>query len=81
MEFKYFAVFDADGVPVAFYNEAVHGCKTKHIFNVKNLDDASVLPIVEEIEIPNEDCLIPENAIYISEQEWLNYIDQKHIDN
>lgn len=60
---------DADGIPLAFYDEEVHGPK------VLNIPDPDFQPTEDNpeppfIEVPNPDCRIPEDAAPISSEVW-----------
>ncbi len=66
-----FAVFDNEGLPVAFYSEDVHGYRT--LLTWGEPDEETGIPAVTG-EIPNPDCLIPVAAIAISDEQWGEFL-------
>ncbi|MDR6430997.1 hypothetical protein [Brucella pseudogrignonensis] len=73
---KKFAVFDLEGFPLAFYAEDVHGSRTLPVYGEASepSDDNPNydLPIIGEKD--NPDCLIPFDAIEISDDDWRVFI-------
>ena len=57
-----------------YYNEAVHGFRTVFVPRHVESSDIREFPRVEWDEVPNPDCLIPADAVEISESEWLERI-------
>lgn len=71
---RYFATFGDDGVPTAFYHEAAHGHRTLQVQRHVESSDIREFPRVEFDEAPNPDCLIPRDAVPISEQDWARWV-------
>ena len=70
---KTFTIIDESRVPVEFYNEDVHGYKEVDVFGpVPEPTEENPNPVAPIIgKAPNPACLIPENAIEITEAQWI----------
>ncbi|MET3648019.1 hypothetical protein [Phyllobacterium ifriqiyense] len=73
---KTFAIFDEQGLPLAFYNEDMHGSKTIPIYgSVLEPTEDEPNPVAPVLgEKPNPDCKIPSDAIEITRNQWLELI-------
>lgn len=61
--------FSANPVP-AFYNEALHGCRTILIPDPEQTEDDAEKNGVRMIETPNPNCAIPEDAVLLTDEEY-----------
>ncbi|MBB3288149.1 MULTISPECIES: hypothetical protein [unclassified Rhizobium] len=64
-----FAMFDANGLPVAFYAEDIHGSRTRPVYGAN--DDGEAIVIGSE---PNPDCSIPAGTIEIDDSQWMEFL-------
>ncbi|MDQ0996860.1 hypothetical protein QFZ34_002042 [Phyllobacterium ifriqiyense] len=71
-----FAVFTDEGFPAGFYIEELHGTRMRPIYGpVPEPTEDEPNPVAPIIgEEPNPDCLIPSDAIPITEQQWRAFI-------
>lgn len=71
-----FALFDEDGFPVAFYASDIHGARTRPIYGEPpeptEEEPRPIRPVIGEE--PNPDCLIPAEAIEITDEQWLDMV-------
>ncbi len=67
----YFAKFDADGLPLAFYVDDIHGCLTRPIYGEPD-EKTGIVPVIGEE--PNPDCQIPADAASITHEQWSEFI-------
>lgn len=65
-----FAVFN-DGFPAAFYDESIHGSKRRPVYGEPDEETGEREVIGDEI---NPDCLIPPEAIEITDQQWMELL-------
>lgn len=75
----FYGVFDADGLPTAFYNDEMHGARLRPVFDrppePTAEDPFPTAPIIGE-EI-NPDCRIPASAIEITREQWLECLNNQ----
>lgn len=73
---KKFALFNPDGFPTAFYGEDVHGARTIPVYGdapePTEENPFPELPIIGKKD--NPDCLIPNDAVEITEEQWHEFI-------
>jgi hypothetical protein len=71
-----FALFDEGGFPVAFFSPDVHGERMRPVYgDLPEPTEEEPRPIRSVIgEEPNPDCLIPAEAIEISDEQWLDMV-------
>ncbi len=69
---RYFMATDAEG-HTAFYNEAVHGYRLRPVIGCETPEDIRQLPIVTVTWEPNPDCLIPEDAVLITDEQYAEH--------
>lgn len=67
----YYAIFDEAGLPRAFYSDEVHGARVRPIYGEAEGDEPR--PIIGEE--PNLDCMIPADAVEITEAQWRDFIE------
>lgn len=76
---KIFCVFNANGLPAAFYNDEMHGAKVRPVYGEPSQptdeDPFPVAPIIGEEA--NPDCRIPASAIEITREQWLECLDNQ----
>ena len=71
-----YATFDENGLPVGFYAENIHGLRMRPIYG--DLPDPleqvpePIAPVVGEEA--NPDCLIPTDAVEISDEQWIEFL-------
>ncbi|MCD4512469.1 hypothetical protein LQT97_14680 [Brucella pseudogrignonensis] len=72
-----FAIFDEAGFPVAFYAEDVHGLRKLPVYGeAPEPTDENPLPELPVIgEKNNPDCLIPAEAIEITDVQWSEFLE------
>ena len=70
---RYFACFNEQGVPISFWHEAVHGYKQCPKIVASENNNLRELPISIIVWQDNPACLIPKNAIEITESQWIKY--------
>lgn len=72
-----FALFDEGGFPVAFYSPDVHGERTRPVYgDLPEPTEEEPRPIRPVIgEESNPDCLIPAEAIEISDEQWQEFLE------
>ena len=71
---SYYATFDGEGQPTAFYHEAQHGPKLKPIQVYIEGETLRDLPTVQWEMVPNPDCRIPADAVKISDAQWSAFV-------
>jgi len=67
-----FAVFDADGSPLGFYAEDIHGSRRRPVYGPtprRTRRNSNPVPPVIGDEA-NPDCTIPADAVEISDEDW-----------
>lgn len=74
-----YAVFDEAGFPLGFYAEDIHGARMRPIFGpapepTEETPDPAA-PIVGEE--PNLACLIPADAVAITDEQWSEFVDNQ----
>lgn len=78
-----FAIFDGIGLPTGFFVEEIHGSRMRPIYRMVDVletgtetgQQIKVGERQEQIgEEPNPDCLIPADAVAISEEQWLEFL-------
>lgn len=74
---QHYAVFNEQGKPIAFYNSAVHGAKTRPTWETVTPEDIRQTPYLVWGTEPNPDCRIPPEAVEITEDQWLTAIGAK----
>ena len=72
-----FATFNEIGLPAAFYSEDVHGGRTRPVYARDNdgniLLDEEGQAVIGATE-PNPDCMIPAEAVEITDEQWMEFI-------
>ena len=84
-----YAEFSAEGLPTAFYSEDIHGPLMREVFGemvlVEQEDEDGGRFLVPDLSVspnppllgmePNPDCMIPDQAIPITDEQWREFIE------
>lgn len=72
-----FAMFTEDGLPKSFYSEEIHGNRMRTVYgDLPEPTEENPEPVAPVIgEEPNPDCLIPAEAIEITDGQWREFIE------
>lgn len=65
-----YAVFDGNGLPLEFYAEDIHGARMRPVYG--DADENGLSPVTGEES--NPDCLIPADAVAITDEQWMEFI-------
>lgn len=66
-----FAIFET-GFPLAFYSEDVHGTKLRSVYSEPD-ETTGERPVLIGEE-PNPDCMIPPEAVEITDEQWAEFL-------
>jgi hypothetical protein len=69
-----YAVFNADGLPLAFYSEDVHGRRTIPLYGEPD-EETGVRPVIGEA--PNPQTKVPTDALAISDAQWMEFLNHQ----